>query len=59
MADNTSQLTLKNTAGKDAGKVDLDAAVFGLEPNVPVMHQVVDRSTRSPTCRHAEHEDPL
>ncbi|MDG1267276.1 MAG: 50S ribosomal protein L4 [Ilumatobacter sp.] len=41
MADNTSQLTLKNTAGKDAGKVDLDAAVFGLEPNVPVMHQVV------------------
>jgi len=41
MADNTSQLTLKNAAGKDAGKVELDAAVFGLEPNVPVMHQVV------------------
>ena len=34
-------LTLKNAAGKDAGSVELDAAVFGLEPNVPVMHQVV------------------
>lgn len=36
-----AELTLKNVAGKDAGKVELDAAVFGLEPNVPVMHQVV------------------
>lgn len=36
-----AELTLKNAAGKDAGKVELDAAVFGLEPNVPVMHQVV------------------
>ena len=27
--------------GADAGTVDLDDAVFGLEPNVPVMHQVV------------------
>jgi len=34
-------LTAKTVAGKDAGKVELDAAVFGLEPNVPVMHQVV------------------
>ncbi len=41
MADTSSQLTVKNAAGKDAGKVELDAAVFGLEPNVPVMHQVV------------------
>ncbi len=40
MAQN-SELTLKNVSGKDAGKVELDAAVFGLEPNVPVMHQVV------------------
>ena len=36
-----SQITLKNAAGKDAGKVDLDDAMFGIEPNVPVMHQVV------------------
>ena len=36
-----SQITLKNAAGKDAGKVDLDDSMFGIEPNVPVMHQVV------------------
>ena len=36
-----SQITLKNVAGKDAGTVDLDEATFGIEPNVPVMHQVV------------------
>lgn len=27
--------------GKSKGEVTLDAAVFGIEPNVPVMHQVV------------------
>jgi len=36
-----SQITLKNASGKDAGKVDLDDNTFGIEPNVPVMHQVV------------------
>lgn len=36
-----AELTIKNAAGKEAGTVELDAAVFGLEPNVPVMHQVV------------------
>jgi large subunit ribosomal protein L4 len=36
-----AQVTLKNAAGKDAGTVDLDDAVFGIQPNVPVMHQVV------------------
>jgi large subunit ribosomal protein L4 len=35
------QITLKNAAGKDAGNVELDDAVFGIQPNVPVMHQVV------------------
>lgn len=35
------QVTLKNVAGTSAGSIDLDDAVFGLEPNVPVMHQVV------------------
>ena len=35
------QLTLKNASGKDAGKIDLDADVFGVEPNVSLMHQVV------------------
>ena len=36
-----ASLTLKNASGKDAGSVDLDDAIFGLEPNVPLMHQVV------------------
>jgi len=36
-----AQITLKNAAGKDAGKVELVEDVFGIQPNVPVMHQVV------------------
>jgi large subunit ribosomal protein L4 len=36
-----ASLTLKNASGNDAGSVDLDDAIFGLEPNVPLMHQVV------------------
>ncbi len=36
-----AQITLKNAAGKDAGHIELDDAVFGVEPNVPLMHQVV------------------
>lgn len=36
-----ASLTLKNASGKDAGSVELDDAIFGIEPNVPLMHQVV------------------
>ena len=36
-----AEIALKNAAGKDAGTVQLDDAVFGIQPNVPVMHQVV------------------
>ncbi len=36
-----AQITLKTTTGADAGSVELDDAVFGIQPNVPVMHQVV------------------
>jgi len=35
------QVSLKTRGGDDAGQVDLDDAIFGIEPNVPVMHQVV------------------
>lgn len=31
-----------NSAGKRVDVVDLDEAIFGIEPNVPVMHQVVN-----------------
>ncbi|MAL81287.1 MAG: 50S ribosomal protein L4 [Acidimicrobiaceae bacterium] len=34
-------LKMKNAAGKEAGSVEVDDAVFGVQPNVPVMHQVV------------------
>lgn len=37
----TSTISLKTASGKDAGKLELDADVFGIQPNVPVMHQVV------------------
>ena len=36
-----ASLTLKNASGKDAGSIDLDDAVFGVQPNVSLMHQVV------------------
>ena len=39
MADLTAPLFDANGAAK--GTVDLDATVFGIEPNIPVMHQVV------------------
>lgn len=32
---------VKTVAGKKAGSVDLDETIFGVEPNVAVMHQVV------------------
>ena len=36
-----ASITVKNSSGKDAGNVDLDDEMFGVQPNVPVMHQVV------------------
>src|SRR5690242_8488849 len=32
---------LLKSDGKKSGTVDLDKAVFGIQPNIPVMHQVV------------------
>ncbi|MEP7047589.1 MAG: 50S ribosomal protein L4, partial [Ilumatobacteraceae bacterium] len=36
-----ASITVKNASGKDAGNLDLDEAMFGVQPNVPLMHQVV------------------
>lgn len=36
-----STLTLKNSSGADAGTVELNDEMFGVEPNIPLMHQVV------------------
>lgn len=36
-----SSVTVKTPSGTDAGSIELDAETFGVQPNVPVMHQVV------------------
>jgi large subunit ribosomal protein L4 len=37
----TRTATRRNMAGHDLGKVDLEPTIFGLEPNLAVLHQVV------------------
>ena len=34
-------VALQTVAGKANGSLTLDAALFGIQPNVPLMHQVV------------------
>ena len=36
-----AQVTVRTRTGGEAGSIELDDAWFGIEPNVPVMHQVV------------------
>ena len=36
-----AEITVKNVSGKKAGTVTLDEATFAVQPNVPLMHQVV------------------
>lgn len=36
-----SKVDIKNAKGKKAGSAELSDAVFGIEPNIPVVHQVV------------------
>jgi large subunit ribosomal protein L4 len=36
-----ASISMKKQTGADAGTVELDDKVFGIQPNVPVMHQVV------------------
>lgn len=36
-----ASITIKTVAGKAAGNLELPADVFGIQPNVPVLHQVV------------------
>ena len=37
-----SKVDILKSEGAKAGSVDLDDSIFGIEPNVPVMHQVVN-----------------
>ena len=41
-------IEIKDASGKKAGTADLAASVFGIEPNVPVMHQVVRAQRQRP-----------
>ena len=36
-----TSITVKNAAGKNAGSLDLDESMFGVQLNVPLMHQVI------------------
>ena len=36
-----SQIEIKNAEGQAAGTAELSSSVFGIEPNIPVIHQVV------------------
>lgn len=36
-----AEITIKTATGQDAGRAELDDGVFGLRPNVALMHQVV------------------
>ncbi len=36
-----ASIDVKSVAGKKAGSATLDESIFGIEPNIPVMHQVV------------------
>ena len=36
-----SKVEIKNVEGQAVGEAELSDAVFGIEPNIPVMHQVV------------------
>jgi large subunit ribosomal protein L4 len=37
----TRTVTRRSVGGKDLGKVDLEPTIFGIEPNLAVLHQVV------------------
>ena len=49
-----SKIELKNAEGKAAGTVELDSSVFGIEPNIPVIHQVV--TVQRLRLREAQHQ---
>ena len=37
-----SKVDIKKSDGEKAGTIELDEQIFGIEPNVAVMHQVVN-----------------
>ena len=53
-----TSLTTKTATGGTGTSVDLPEEIFGIEPNVAVMHQVVTAQLAAKRARHAQHEDP-
>ena len=42
-ATTTMQIDVHNTQGEVVGTAELDETVWGIEPNIPVMHQALVR----------------
>ena len=52
------KVDIKNKGGKKVGTTELSDAVFGIDPNVHVMHQVVRAQQAAMPAEHAgEHRD--
>ncbi len=49
---------MKTAAGADGGTVELPDDLFGIEPNVAVMHQVVTAQLAAKRVGYAQHQDP-
>ena len=47
MADALS-VDIVDSKGDKTGSVELPAEIFDVEPNIPLMHQVVDKMTEMP-----------
>ena len=50
-----ASVDIRTKAGTSAGSAQLDDAIFGIQPNVPVMHQVVTAQLASTATK----DDPL
>ena len=51
------KIDVTSPTGTKAGSAELPDALFGITPNVAVLHQVVRRAARASARRHAQHED--
>ena len=46
------KVTVLDMAGKEVSKIDLSDAVFGIEPNKAVMHDMVKKLSCKSASRH-------
>ena len=51
-------LMFYNTDGKVVGSVELDETVWGIEPNIAVMHQALVRQQANARVGTRRHQDP-